>query len=328
MTILRGVVLVAFLNVALFNVGYANDCTNNLKPDLEQTLRGVLVGGGWRTSAECNIMTQDDKRNTVIAELITLSNRNAHYYQYKNDDELVGIAGGIIILQRAGWRDAQDLARLSDDDQRNTIIAELCDILDKTAAELQVNTTSELVQSAEAWLHKDCQVSAILSFKFDIDEGKVMATKPEVLTQMTYDNSQSSSPLQDQFKISEKRTVTSSFTYDMGLKFSESAVFQAGVPLVAEGKVTINSEQSFNWKWSHGNEHTFEWEQIYPANVPAHKKVQVLATVSKSTLDIPYSATIRSNSGTVRQILGHWNGVAMYNLDVKQVDLQQEALTV
>lgn len=301
-------------------------CESNVQPDLERTLRGVLVGGGWRTSGDCDRMTSDDKRNTVIVELFKHSNKNGGYYQGKSDDDLVSIAGGVILLERTGWRRESDLPQMSDDDQRNTLIVELAN--HDAGKDLQGKSTWELVQLAEDWLHRSCQVSSILSFTWSLDQAKIAATKPEVLWQQTFDNSQSDIPLQNTFHLQQTTTQESSFTYDMGLKFSEKATFSTGIPFVASGHVELSSEQSFSWTWNKKNTQTTGWTNDSPVNVPPRKKLQVIAQVSRSDMDIPYYATVRSDSGNIMNIQGVWSGTSVYNLEVKQIELGQEELEV
>ncbi len=95
----------ALLKALLFAAGavghVSSSCDSNPQPDLDRTFRGVLVGGGWRTSAECDGMSQDDKRNTVIVSVSDRSSRDENYYQGKFD--MCPIGAYMCHRGRLGW---------------------------------------------------------------------------------------------------------------------------------------------------------------------------------------------------------------------------------
>merc|ERR1712032_237499 len=115
--------------------------------------------------------------------------------------------------------------------------------------------------------------------------------------------------------------MSSSFTYDMGLKFTESVTAEAGIPLVEQGEVTVSSEQSFEWHWNTENSQTTDFKQTTPVSIPPGKKVQMIAQVQVSNLDVGYHARVRTSSGNEMDVNGVWHGVSVYNLEVKQQDL-------
>lgn len=88
-------------------------------------VRGVLLAGKFRSHHELNTMSADDQRNTLIVVLSGLSNQGVGHYQAFDDATLAGKGAVLAFLREAGIRRDDELRRMSDDDQRNTLIVEI-----------------------------------------------------------------------------------------------------------------------------------------------------------------------------------------------------------
>ena len=108
-------------------------------------LRGILLGGPFRTQAELNRMSAEDHRNTLIVEMTKHSNQT-NYQSYDNA-RLEGAGAVMTLLRRARIRDDAGLKRMSAEDQRNTLIVEL-DKQTKKGRELQALSNMDLVLTA------------------------------------------------------------------------------------------------------------------------------------------------------------------------------------
>lgn len=108
-------------------------------------LRGILLGGRFRTQAELNRMSAEDHRNTLIVEMTTHSNQT-NYQSYDNA-QLEGVGAVMTLLRRARIRDDAGLKTMSADDQRNTLIVEI-DKQTRKGRELQALGNIDLVLAA------------------------------------------------------------------------------------------------------------------------------------------------------------------------------------
>jgi len=86
-------------------------------------IRGVLLGGQFRTQHELDKMSEEDQRNTLIVELAAHSNQTN--LQSFNNFELGGSGAVMVFLRGAGIRTDAQLKKMSCDDQRNVAIVEI-----------------------------------------------------------------------------------------------------------------------------------------------------------------------------------------------------------
>lgn len=109
-------------------------------------IRGVLLAGRFRTQDELNAMSREDRRNTLIVVLTSLSNQSN--YQSFDNATLAGMGAVMVCLREARIRDEAGLRTMSADDQRNTLIVEMAAQTGATVARLQALTNLELVRVA------------------------------------------------------------------------------------------------------------------------------------------------------------------------------------
>ncbi len=121
------------------------------------TLDGVLLVGGFRDAAALAKMEAEDKRNTLIVELTKHSNQSGPHYQRCNSEQLVGKGAVALFLLKAGVKNTKQLELMSDDDQRNALIAATEKHTRRGVKELQGMTNRELVRVSFAWLGKHQQ---------------------------------------------------------------------------------------------------------------------------------------------------------------------------
>ncbi|ACL58425.1 hypothetical protein [Methylobacterium nodulans] len=91
---------------------------------IEMTLRGVLAAGKWRNEASLKTMSDEDCRNTLIVELAGHTKRAPEDNPQRfNNDELIGKGAIVVFLAQAMRYNRDKLKTMSDDEQRNAIIA-------------------------------------------------------------------------------------------------------------------------------------------------------------------------------------------------------------
>ncbi|KAK0431821.1 hemolytic lectin LSLb [Armillaria borealis] len=131
--------------------------------------------------------------------------------------------------------------------------------------------------------------------EYDVARGKILRVTPHVLANQTLKNN-SDDEQEMSFHFSENVTHTSTFQYTTGFTITVGTEFSAGVPLVAEGKISVSciSEQ-----------------RMFPVKAGAHKTVRGVSSVQQGTLEVPYTIHLVSKSGGVWvETKGIWRGVS------------------
>jgi hypothetical protein len=292
--------------------------------NIEMTIRGVLEAGKFRTADELNNMTSDQKRNTLITVLDKYSTQDAKHYQACKDDDLIGKGAVLVFLREAGVRDETALKKMSDDNQRNTLIIELNEKLDTPIDELQGLTNQELVSKALDWYTKSKTVASISEFYWSIDNAKILDTAPDIIAQETYDNSGSSVPLVAKFSFQRDITNTSTFSQEQGysVKVGEEITFKSGTPVLSsEEKISLEATTSNTWSFGESNSTMQRYTHESDVTVPPFKKQKRVATVTRGNLDVPYRALIIADDRSQKWIEGTWKGVSTVNLIESQADI-------
>merc|ERR1719456_2055637 len=92
-------------------------------------LAECLVTNSWRSDGQAASMSGDDQRNTVIVELNNRGMASVGQLQGMGNGDLVSWCSGLTALSQClvknSWRSAGQVASMSADDQRNTVIVEL-----------------------------------------------------------------------------------------------------------------------------------------------------------------------------------------------------------
>ena len=293
---------------------------------IEMTPRGVLLAGGWRAENELNHMPTEDKRNSLIVELANHTNQPVGYFQGFDDDALVGKAATVVFLREAGIRDDNALRNMSDSDQRNTLVVENNNHTDRPISSLQNMGNKELVQEGLGWFANSKTIAEILEFYWNIDQAKVLSTAPEIIATETYDNSRSLIPLRTKFSFTKEISNSSTFSEQHGfeVKVGVETKFKAGIPGLAENETTVKLDASTTNTWQFGGENktTQSYTRESDVEVPALKRLQRVASVTKGNLDVPYRAKIRAGDGSIQWLEGTWQGVSTINLLDQQVDIE------
>ena len=126
-------------NVELVRLGLTQDGT---------AIRGVLLIGKFRSFVELNAMTRDDRRNTLITELANRTNQPVTHFQAMSDSAVAGAGAVLVALRVIRARTDEELATISDDDQRNLLIIAVADKTGLPVPELQSLSSLELVLEA------------------------------------------------------------------------------------------------------------------------------------------------------------------------------------
>ncbi|XP_072021887.1 epidermal differentiation-specific protein-like [Amphiura filiformis] len=157
----------------------------------------------------------------------------------------------------------------------------------------------------------------VLSMEFDI-AARLLNTTPVALVNLSQTNSTSSD---QQASWSTTRSVTTTKTYEWHWENSTtigvSTTFKTGVPVIAEGEISMSVENTFAIGESKGSENTQsdEWSFELPAKVKPKTRLRVQVNIQQGKIDVPFRAVLKR--GTRRwEERGTYKGTQSYNLHV------------
>jgi len=166
--------------------------------------------------------------------------------------------------------------------------------------------------------------------EYDVAGAQMLNSRTESLDTETVTNN---SDVPQSSTISGSRTVTetSGWSDALGVSVSVSASFEGGVPLVADGTVTVSASASNTYTWNGSQSRSKTWNWSVPITAPPHTVTSAVASVMKSTISVPYTiiGTIVFTSGKEipGRITGVYTGANSHNLEVtfSQLDMTTKA---
>lgn len=164
------------------------------------------------------------------------------------------------------------------------------------------------------------QVDEIIQFdansiSYDAAHATIVATGLDELQRVITSNGTS---VQQSTTISGQRveTDTQSWSDTIGVKVTVSG--GVSIPIIADGKVTVEGSFSFTQNGSTSVARTFAWSQ--PVLVPSGSRVTATVAVTRSTLVVPYtlsgSYVYRSGTRAPGTAGGTYSGVNSHDLEV------------
>jgi hypothetical protein len=132
-------------------------------------------------------------------------------------------------------------------------------------------------------------VDPITSITYDVDAAQIVGspTSRELYRQTVANQSDvtQTTSIQSSTSVSE----TSGWSDTLGVKIGVSTSFQAGIPFIADGKITVSTEVTNSYTWNGSTTTTRVWSFNAPVTVPPHDTITALVTVQISTLVVPYT---------------------------------------
>ena len=153
--------------------------------------------------------------------------------------------------------------------------------------------------------------------EYDIAAGLLNQT-PHALVNLSQRNNTSTD---QQASWSTKRTVTTTKTYEWHWEnttaISVETTFSTGVPVIAEGKITVRVENTFAIGENRGEENTQsdDWSFNLPATVKARTMMRVQVNIQQGKIDVPFKAVLKKGNRRWTEI-GTYKGTQSYNLQV------------
>jgi hypothetical protein len=120
-------------------------------------------------------------------------------------------------------------------------------------------------------------------------------------------------------------TESHTWSHKAGLKLSVKTELKAGAPALAEGKIEVGVEASYEYTWGGETSEGKSWAEQVSVPVSPHKKAEITGQIFQAEVTVPYTATfILGYKGTESKlrtkISGEYKGVpgAMMDLQVSE----------
>jgi Clostridium epsilon toxin ETX/Bacillus mosquitocidal toxin MTX2 len=143
------------------------------------------------------------------------------------------------------------------------------------------------------------------TIEYHIDKAKILSQGENSLYSQRVKND---GPVDQTSEISGSETVTEEFGYSnsLGVTVGVSTEFTCGFPYLAEEKIEISVETSYEHEWSGSNSRSKTWSFSTPMNVPPHMTMVAKVVVKKSKIAVPYTvvggAIVTYQSGTTLRV--------------------------
>lgn len=151
---------------------------------------------------------------------------------------------------------------------------------------------------------------------YHVDEGKIFEPPTQVqigLTQ-TFVND-SDVPKTTDFIFTYRSTTTSTFTRTHGFEVPFGIEVRAGIPFIAEGRISIEGGTAHTWKWGSDFSEERSFEIRFPVHALPRSIVVASAFVTRSRFDVPYTLIVKTGSGGVEEHShGIFGGVDYWNV--------------
>lgn len=123
-------------------------------------------------------------------------------------------------------------------------------------------------------------------------------------------------------KIVLNYSESKNWSHKTGLKVELKTCVKAGIPILAEGKIEVGVEGTYEYTWGGSFTESKSWEQSVSVPVDPHKMVEISGKAMQGILTIPYNATFILEYNDVNekfstQIRGKYVGVC-----AKKTELQ------
>lgn len=134
----------------------------------------------------------------------------------------------------------------------------------------------------------------IINIKYDISKAVIKQTSPEIAARQNVENNSYDSNTISRIGYSYKKSETGTWNNTVGVELTVGMSFEAGVPFIASANFEVQISTSYSHEW--GGSKTIEKEingQL-EVSIPPRKKGTVSIIVSKASMDVPFTYTIKT----------------------------------
>lgn len=162
-------------------------------------------------------------------------------------------------------------------------------------------------------------VISIDSIDYDVANATISNPTPDgMLSQIVVNDT--NRPQTSTISQSLTASDSSGWSDSLAVKVGVSTSLKTGIPMVAEGKVTISVDVTNTYTWNGSTSTTKTWAFSTPVTVDPNGRTKVLVVATTSTLTVPYtlSGTFKYQSGATLRgtISGLYTGTDTHDLAV------------
>ncbi|KAK6533644.1 hypothetical protein TWF694_002578 [Orbilia ellipsospora] len=195
----------------------------------------------------------------------------------------------------------------------------LCPLTGKAICSRADESKADIYSSATAYddqwfsfAYEDMQLEDI---SYDLKKQKFLEVKPVAISTKTATN-RSDETQTSTITFSESVEEERSFQSELGTTLGISSTASVGIPLVAEGKVTVSAEISTTISWGKTDRVTKTWSDAVAVTTGPKKVIKVYASARQSRFTVPFTAVWKSKStGETMSTKGNYEGVSVYDFD-------------
>lgn len=165
-----------------------------------------------------------------------------------------------------------------------------------------------------------------INVRYDLSGFQGAGDKMTSLEGTIVENDSQTASLEADISFTHSHTHSRSLSNNASWKLGAKVTVEGGVPFVAGGKLEVSGEVGHGHTWGHGRSEQRTETWTMKVSVPPKSKVQGLAVVTVSTIDVPYTADViikrdDGSSETIREISGVFHDVSTSNFDAKLKDI-------
>ncbi|KDR66599.1 hypothetical protein GALMADRAFT_232450 [Galerina marginata CBS 339.88] len=187
-------------------------------------------------------------------------------------------------------------------------------LVSRTHAEPQVYNHSKKETFDDqyfSFLFEDVEIDRVV---YHVDKGEILSSTPLVIADQTLQNDTNTQQSME-FSINDTEVHTSTFDYTLGFTIAIGASITAGIPTVAEGQIKMDISNSHTFNWGGSTSTSKSYTARLPIVAPANSSVRATSSVTRSTLNIPFTVFSKAvSTGFVARTEGIYTGVTTWDL--------------
>jgi len=149
----------------------------------------------------------------------------------------------------------------------------------------------------DQWFTFEMEPLRFVRIEYDQEHPEIITTGLRHFPPQEATNHGDTEPTSQEMTISEETEQQSTFTAELGLSITASTEFSCGVPLLAEGKVSISATVSTNFAWGTTNITRQKWEAKVTLKCPPKSSLRCTATLQETRLRMPFVSYWKPEKG-------------------------------
>ncbi|KAF3484075.1 hemolytic lectin LSLb [Arthroderma uncinatum] len=159
--------------------------------------------------------------------------------------------------------------------------------------------------------------------EYKLDQGQIIASNTETIGTESVTNGSDINQTVE-FELSDTKSTSTNFEHSHGFTVGVEVSGKVEIPFVAEGELKVSASTTHTWTWGKTETESKTFTSKFSAAAPPHKKVTATASITRATVEVPYTMYWRSvATGNEVSSSGTYRGVTFWNLSsvVKQTDI-------